>query len=73
MDEIFKEIFQNLKREIIKVFGGKLQKELYLAPLIRELEKVDISVKELIPPTGTGNRVPTEITKKIYELELEKH
>ena len=73
MDEIFKEIFKKLKREIIKVFGGKLQKGLYLAPLIRELEKVDISVKELIPPTGTGNRVPTEITKKIYELELEKH
>ena len=48
----------------------KYKKGVYLAPLIRKLEDADISSMKLKPPTETGNKVPTEIAKKIYELEL---
>ena len=43
------------------------------APLVRKIEDADLSSKEPIAPTGNGTRDPTEITKKRYELELEKH
>ena len=44
-----------------------------LATIISKLDDVDLSSKELLEPTGTVTRAPTEITKKIYESELEKH
>ena len=49
------------------------KKRVYLAPRIRKLDDVDLSSKEPTAPTGTRNKVPTEIYKKIYELELKKH
>ena len=44
------------------------KKELDISTLIKKLEDADLSIKEPTAPTGTRNRAPTEITKKIYEL-----
>ena len=68
----YKEIFKNLQECVLQYALVKYKKGLDIAPLIMKLEDVDISSKEPISPTGTGTRSPTEITKKRYELELEK-
>ena len=41
-----------------------------ITPLISKLKDIDISIKEPTSPTGTGNKGPTEISKKRYGLEL---
>ena len=42
-------------------------------PLIRKIGEFYISRKEPTTHTGPGTKGPTEIPKKRYELELEKH
>ena len=49
------------------------KKGLDIAPLIRKMEDVDLKSKEPISPKVTGTRAPIELTKKIYELKLEKN
>ena len=51
---------------------GNYKKWLDLALLIRKLEDVDLSSKELISTTVTRTRAPTKIVKKRYKLELKK-
>ena len=68
--ENYKESFQNLQEYVLQYLVAKYKKGVDLAPLTRKLEDVDISSKEPTATTGTGNRDPTEIAKKRYELEL---
>ena len=72
-DENHKESFQNLQECVLQYVVENYKKGVDIAPLIRNLENVEESSKEPKAPTGTGNRAPTEISKKIYELEPKRH
>ena len=69
-DQNCKEIFLNLHESALQYVVENYKKEVYLEPLIKKLEDVYLSSKEPAATTGTGNKGPIEIAKKIYELEL---
>ena len=71
--ENYKESFQNLQECVLQYVVSIYKKGEDILPLNRKIEDFDQSSKKPTAPTGTGTRAPTEISKKRYELELEKH
>ena len=69
----FEESFRNLQEQVLQYVVKNYKEGLDLAPLLRKLKGVDLSSKYPTAPTITGNKGTTEISKKIYELELGKH
>ena len=62
----FKDIFQNLQEIVLQYVVSNYKKVVDLDTLIIKLEDFYLSSKKPIAPTLTRNRVPTEISKKIY-------
>ena len=71
-DKNYKESFQNLQECVFQYMVENYKNEVDLVPLISTLKDVDLSSNKPTAPTGTGNRDPKEISKKIFELELGK-
>ena len=68
----FEESFRNLQEQVLQYVVKNYKEGLDLAPLLRKLKGVDLSSKYPTATTITGNKGTTEISKKIYVLELEK-
>ena len=69
-EENYKEILQNVQECVLQYMIEIYKKGVYLAPLTRKLEDVDLSSKEPKVLIGTINRAPTETDTKIYESEM---
>ena len=71
-EENYKESFQNLQENVLQYVVENYKKGVDLAPLIRKLEDVDLSRKELGPPTGPGRKGASDINKRRYNIQLKK-